>query len=109
MAAGEATLLQLTLEVYSQMERRARRLEEGLQRAGLSVARIASLLTVFFRDSAPANFREAKESDTDAFARFFHRLRGAGVLLPPSQFEAWFVSAAHDDEVIDATLDAFRG
>jgi glutamate-1-semialdehyde 2,1-aminomutase len=36
-------------------------------------------------------------------------LRGAGVLLPPSQFEAWFVSAAHDDEVIDATLDAFRG
>jgi glutamate-1-semialdehyde 2,1-aminomutase len=109
MAAGEATLLQLTLEVYSQMERRARRLEEGLQRAGLSTARIASLLTVFFRDSAPANFREAKESDTDAFARFFHRLRGAGVLLPPSQFEAWFVSAAHDDEVIDATLDAFRG
>jgi glutamate-1-semialdehyde 2,1-aminomutase len=109
MAAGEATLLQLTPEVYSRMEKRARRLEDGLQRAGLSTARIASLLTVFFRDSAPANFREAKESDTDAFARFFHRLRGAGVLLPPSQFEAWFVSAAHDDEVIDATLDAFRG
>jgi glutamate-1-semialdehyde 2,1-aminomutase len=109
MAAGEATLLQLTPDVYSQMEKRARRLEEGLQRAGLSIARVATLLTVFFRDSAPVNFREAKESDTDAFARFFHRVREAGVLLPPSQFEAWFVSAAHDDDVIDATLDAFRG
>jgi glutamate-1-semialdehyde 2,1-aminomutase len=107
MAAGEATLMQLTPDVYLKMEKLAARLEEGLQRAGVSVARIGSLLTVFFRDRAPANFREAKESDTDAFARFFRLMRGAGVLLPPSQFEAWFVSAAHDDDVIDATLDAW--
>src|SRR5712664_2218636 len=106
MAAGEATLLQLTPDVYSKMENRAERLEEGLRREGVSVARIGTLLTVFFRDRAPANFREAKESDTEAFARFFHLMQGAGVLLPPSQFEAWFVSDAHDDDVIDATLDA---
>jgi glutamate-1-semialdehyde 2,1-aminomutase len=106
MAAGEATLSELTPDVYSRMENRAERLEEGLRQAGVSVVRIGSLLTVFFRDRAPANFREAKESDTEAFARLFHLMRGAGVLLPPSQFEAWFVSAAHDDDVIDATLDA---
>jgi len=106
MAAGEATLLQLTSDVYATMEARADRLAEGLRRAGVSVARVGSLLTLFFREAAPANFREAKECDTEAFARFFDRMRDASVLLPPSQFEAWFVSAAHDDAVIDATLAA---
>lgn len=106
MAAGEATLLQLTDDVYARIEARADRLEKGLQREGASVARVGSLLTLFFRDGAPCDFREAKESDTKAFALFFHRMRDAGVLLPPSQFEAWFLSAAHDDAVIDATLRA---
>ena len=106
MAAGEATLLQLTDDVYRRLEARADRLQEGLRRDGSSTARIGSLLTLFFRDRAPTNFREAKESDTDAFAKFFRRMRGAGVLLPPSQFEAWFLSAAHDDAVIDATISA---
>jgi glutamate-1-semialdehyde 2,1-aminomutase len=106
MAAGEATLQQLTPEVYKTIEARAARLEQGLRREGVSVARVGSLLTMFFRDAAPANFKEAKQSDTHAFARFFRNMRKAGVLLPPSQFEAWFLSAAHDDEVIDATLAA---
>jgi glutamate-1-semialdehyde 2,1-aminomutase len=70
------------------------------------VARVGSILTLFFRSLAPTSFREAKESDTEAFARFFHRMRDAGVLLPPSQYEAWFVSAAHNDAVIEATLEA---
>ena len=106
MAAGEATLLQLTPDVYTAIEARAARLQEGLRRAGMSVARVGSLLTVFFRDMAPVNFREAKECDTLAFGKFFHRMRAAGVLLPPSQFEAWFLSTAHDDAVIDTTLAA---
>ena len=106
MAAGEATLLQLTPDVYASLETSAQRLETGLQRAGVSVARAGSLLTVFFRDSAPTNFREAKECDTAEFARFFHHMRAAGVLLPPSQFEAWFVSAAHEEAIIEATVAA---
>jgi glutamate-1-semialdehyde 2,1-aminomutase len=109
MAAGEVTLLQLTPDVYAGIEARADRLEEGLRRDGLSVARVGSLLTLFFRDAAPTNFREAKECDTEAFGRFFRRMRDAGVLLPPSQFEAWFLSAAHDNRAIDATLDAAAG
>jgi glutamate-1-semialdehyde 2,1-aminomutase len=106
MAAGEATLLQLTPEVYNTIEARANRLEKGLLREGVSVSRVGSLLTMFFRDPAPANFTEAKTSDTNAFARFFRNMRRAHVLLPPSQFEAWFLSAAHDDAVVDATVSA---
>jgi glutamate-1-semialdehyde 2,1-aminomutase len=50
--------------------------------------------------------RVAKQSSTAAFAPFFHSMLDAGALLPPSQFEAWFVSAAHNDAVVDATLAA---
>jgi glutamate-1-semialdehyde 2,1-aminomutase len=106
MAAGEATLTELTPDLYRAIETRADRLEEGLRRPGLSVSRVGSLLTAFFRDGAPANFAEARESDSEAFAGFFNTLRARGVLLPPSQYEAWFLSAAHDDEAIDATLEA---
>lgn len=106
MAAGEATLRQLTPDLYSALELRAERLEEGLRRPGLSVTRVGSLLTIFFRDRPPRDFDEARQSDAAAFGRFFNHLRSEGVLLPPSQYEAWFLSAAHDDEVIQATLDA---
>jgi len=106
MAAGEATLKQLTPEVYARIEHEAARLEAGLRVKGASVARVGSLLTLFFNDRPPRNFDEAKASDTAAFARFFHSMLDAGVLLPPSQFEAWFVSAAHDPSVVDATIEA---
>ncbi|HVH62723.1 MAG TPA: glutamate-1-semialdehyde 2,1-aminomutase [Candidatus Dormibacteraeota bacterium] len=106
MAAGEATLLQLTPEVYARLERQAKRLASGLHVQGACLARVGSLMTVFFCEQPPQNFREAKTSDVTAFARFFHTMLDAGVVLPPSQFEAWFVSAAHDDVVIDATLEA---
>jgi glutamate-1-semialdehyde 2,1-aminomutase len=106
MAAGEATLRQLTPDQYAKIDAQAARLERGLTVKGTSVARVGSLLTLFFRPAPPKNFSEAKTSDTQAFARFFHSMLDAGVLLPPSQFEAWFVSAAHDASVIDATLEA---
>ncbi|MEO8744346.1 MAG: glutamate-1-semialdehyde 2,1-aminomutase [Candidatus Dormibacter sp.] len=106
MAAGEATLAQLTPDLYTAIEAQAAKLEAGFRVPGACVARAGSLLTVFFRDRPPQNFAEAKASDTKAFARFFHSMLDAGVLLPPSQFEAWFVSAGHSDSVIDATLEA---
>jgi glutamate-1-semialdehyde 2,1-aminomutase len=106
MAAGEATLAQLTPDVYATIETQSAKLEAGLHVPGASVARVGSLLTVFFRESRPMNFAEAKTTDTGAFARFFHSMLSSGVLLPPSQFEAWFVSAGHTDSVIDATLEA---
>jgi len=109
MAAGEATLRALTTSLYAVIEEQAARLEAGLvtkRIEGMSVARVGSLLTVFFRERPPRNFRETKSCDTNAFAAFFRSMLAAGVVLPPSQFEAWFVSAAHDAPVIDATLQA---
>lgn len=106
MAAGEATLMQLTPDLYRRVETLAARLEQGLRRPGRSVARVGSLITPFFLDETPANFRQARESDISAFASLFQRMRGLGVLVPPSQFEAWFISAAHDETVIDATIEA---
>jgi len=106
MAAGEATLRLLTPDVYTAVDRRADRLQEALAGPGRSTARVGSLLTLFFRDRPPRDFAEAKGSDTAAFATFFRAMRAAGVLLPPSQYEAWFLSAAHDDAVIDETIGA---
>ena len=106
MAAGEATLTQLTPEVYARIDAQAARLATGLGQTGVFVTRVGSLLTMFFRELSPRNFSEAKGSDVKAFARFFDSMLNQGVLLPPSQFEAWFVSAAHDSSVIDATLEA---
>ncbi|HET7465810.1 MAG TPA: glutamate-1-semialdehyde 2,1-aminomutase [Candidatus Dormibacteraeota bacterium] len=106
MAAGEATIHQLTPAVYAAMEVQAARLQAGLVARGAVVTRVGSLLTRFFCAGPPQNFSQAKTADAEAFARFFQSMLGAGILLPPSQFEAWFVSAAHDAAVIDATLDA---
>ena len=108
MAAGEATLLQLDADLYRRLERSAQRLEEGLGQAGVSVGRVGSLLTPFFRSEPPRNFGEAKDSDLPAFAEFFKHMRAAGILPPPSQFEAWFVSCTHEESDIDATIDAAR-
>jgi len=106
MAAGEATLTLLNPDIYAALEANADRLERGLNHEGVSVTRAGSLLTLFFRNRAPSTFAEAKQCDVKAFARFFHHMREAGILLPPSQFEACFVSATHDDGVIETTLKA---
>jgi glutamate-1-semialdehyde 2,1-aminomutase len=101
MAAGLATLRALTPSVYQQLEEAGAALQAGLVEAAAAggvqvrLARAGSLLTVFFDDDA-------------RFARFFHAMLDAGVMLPPSQHEAWFLSAAHGPAELDGTLDAAR-
>jgi glutamate-1-semialdehyde 2,1-aminomutase len=98
MAAGAATLRELTAEVYTRLEEAGAALESGLtdaaDAAGASVriSRVGSLLTAV----------------VDDFPAFFHSMLDAGIMLPPSQHEAWFVSAAHRDEQLDATIRAAR-
>ena len=114
MAAGTATLDLLTSAAYRELERTAAALEAGLRAAAaeadraVAVNRVGSILTVFFRSGAPTDAAEAKTSDTAAFARFHRAMRRAGVLIPPSQFEAWFVSLAHTDTEIARTVAAAR-
>jgi len=114
MAAGIATLAELTEERYVELEERSDALASGLRAAAtqagraVSIARVGSLLTVFFRPTAPRNAAEALTADRSAYARFFGAMLDRGILLPPSQFEAWFVSMAHRATALEATLDAAR-
>jgi glutamate-1-semialdehyde 2,1-aminomutase len=71
------------------------------------VNRVGSMLTLFFTDEPEVvDWRTASASDTARFGRFFHAMLERGVYLPPSQYEALFVGAAHTDEVVDRTLAA---
>jgi glutamate-1-semialdehyde 2,1-aminomutase len=114
MAAGIATLGELDDSRYAALEESAEALATGLTEAAanagreVAVARVGSLLTVFFRSMPPVDAADALASDREAYARFFGAMLDQGILLPPSQFEAWFVSMAHGPAEMDATLDAAR-
>ncbi|HEX5370425.1 MAG TPA: glutamate-1-semialdehyde 2,1-aminomutase [Dehalococcoidia bacterium] len=113
MAAGLATLRELSRPgVYETLEAKSARMETGLRAllnrhgATAQVNRAGSLMTLFFSDAPVTDYDTARKSDTERYARFFHALLDAGVYFPPSQFEAAFVSLAHSDADIDATLSA---
>jgi glutamate-1-semialdehyde 2,1-aminomutase len=114
MAAGIATVRQLRPEHYAALEGRVSRLVNELEAAAteagrtVAIARSGPLLTVFFRDGIPTDAAEAFESDRAAYARFFGAMLDEGVLLPPSQFEAWFPGFAHGDAEIDRIVEAAR-
>jgi len=115
MAAGVATLGVLKEQPpYSQVEALAARLAEGIQheaeRAGvpIQVNRAGSMMTVFFSERPVVNVDGAKGSRRDRFARWATALRERGLLVPPSPFEALFVSAAHTRAHIDRLVEASR-
>lgn len=117
MAAGKATLDVLAdPAVYAGLEEAAGRLGEGLEAAAatagvpVSVQRVGSMVACFFLGDGQrgpvTNYEEATRCDTAAFSQFFRTMLDGGVLLPPSQYETWFVGTAHDVACIDRTLHA---
>ncbi len=114
MAAGVATLAKLTADRYERLESAGTILEAGVTAAAaeagreVAVTRVGSLMTVFFRAETPRNGTEALTADRDAYARVFGAMLDEGVLLAPSQFEAWFISLAHGDAELDRTIEAAR-
>jgi glutamate-1-semialdehyde 2,1-aminomutase len=110
MAAGDTALAALAeSSVYDGLEMRAARLARGLEEAGegrVSVAREGSLFSLFLVPSAPADYDAARAGDAAVFARFFHAMLDRGIYLPPSPFEAWFLTLAHGDAELDAALSA---
>lgn len=111
-AAGIATLELADESVYARVDATSVILQQAVtdafSAAGVPhvVQRAGNLFSVFMREGRVTNYVEAKEQDTAAFGRFFHSMLEQGVTLPPSAFEAWFVSAAHDDEAISHVLSA---
>ena len=115
MAAGlKAMEILARPGTYERLEELGRRLGDGLaaaaQAAGVRacVNRVGSMLTLFFAPGPITDYESAKAADTARFGAFFRKMRDRGVFLPPSQFEAMFVSLAHTDEDIDTILAAAR-
>jgi glutamate-1-semialdehyde 2,1-aminomutase len=115
MAAGCVTLDHLMAHgTYERLEVLTTRLHVGLSRAieaggaMVSVNRVGSMLTAFFCRGPVTDYASAKTCDTARFGRFFHAMLERGVYLPPAQFEAAFVSLAHSEADIDATVAAAR-
>jgi glutamate-1-semialdehyde 2,1-aminomutase len=115
VAAGLAALRRLEMEKpYAKLEALAMRLEKGLRdalsRAGVagSVNRVGSMFTLFFTDQNVIDFTTAKTCITERFNSWFHAMLEVGIYLPPSQFEAAFISTAHSEKDIDRTIEAAR-
>jgi glutamate-1-semialdehyde 2,1-aminomutase len=117
VAAGLATLGALTDDVYERLDAVGARLEEALRSSGsragvdLTINRIGSMLTPFFTKGPVFDYASAKTADTARFADWFHKLKRAGVLWPPSQFESAFLSTAHDEEAmtfVESALQEYR-
>ena len=112
VSAGLATLERLDASVYERLEVLGARLEAGLgalaQNAGrpLTVQRVGSMITLFFQRGPIRSWDDAKHADTAAFGRFHGGLLAEGVYWPPAQFEAAFISTAHDEAAIDRTIAA---
>jgi glutamate-1-semialdehyde 2,1-aminomutase len=115
-AAGIAMLDALAADegAYRRLDELGARLDAGLTKAAreagvpLVVSRVGSALTPFFLDALPHDYEGARAADLDAFARFHREMLQRGVMAPPSQFETWFVSLAHDEALIDRTIAAAR-
>ncbi len=112
-AAGLATLNACTPQVYAAVDSfaavTAKLVSEALTGAGVPhyLSMAGNLFTVYFGRTDPVtNFADAKAQSTTAYAAFFHAMLDGGVYLPPSAFEAWFVSAAHDAEALERVADA---
>jgi glutamate-1-semialdehyde 2,1-aminomutase len=114
MAAGTATLEGLTPAAYALLEERGAALAAGLAEAAkaagvpVQVNRVGSMLTVYFSGEPVFDAASARKCDAKRFGRFFHAMLERGVYLAPSQFEACFLSTAHSDEDVEATVRAAR-
>ena len=113
-AAGLATLQRCTDEVYQRLdevsEALAGAVTDAFTRHGIPhrIQWAGSMFSVFFREGAVRSYDDAKDQDAERFGRFFHAMLRRGVHLPPSCFEAWFVSAAHDDEAVEHAVRAIE-
>jgi glutamate-1-semialdehyde 2,1-aminomutase len=114
MAAGLSMLKILSAHklLYRRLEERSAQLEDGfrenLQELGLPfvINRVGSMFTLFFTSQPVTEYHSAKTSDTTKFSRYFNAMLEQGVYLPPSQFEAAFISTAHTERLIEKTIKA---
>ncbi|MET0932835.1 MAG: aminotransferase class III-fold pyridoxal phosphate-dependent enzyme, partial [Mycetocola sp.] len=112
VAAGLATLERATPAVYERLDEASavlsQAVSDALSREGVGhiVQRAGNLFSFVFAEERPRNYAQAQAQEAWRYAPFFHAMLDGGVSLPPSVFEAWFVSAAHDESVISRIVEA---
>lgn len=112
VAAGAATLRALDAAAYQRVDAAAAQVgqlaSQALTAQGVPhrLQRAGNLFSIFFTDQPVTNFAQAQTQDTAAFCAFFHAMLARGIYLPPSAFEAWFLSAAHDQEALERIAQA---
>ena len=113
-AAGITTLDLAKPEVYDRVDARSAELQrlvgDALTGAGVPhvIQNAGNLFSVFFREKPVIDYADAQDQDTAAYGRFFHAMLDGGVALPPSAFEAWFLSVAHDDAAMETIATALK-
>jgi glutamate-1-semialdehyde 2,1-aminomutase len=113
MTAGVETLeLLKSKKIYQDLEKKTSYLTENISISAeekgipLFINQTKGMLTLFFTNGPVRDYRSAKMSDTNRFAKFFVEMMEEGIYLPPSQFEAWFISLAHTQKDLDRTIEA---
>jgi glutamate-1-semialdehyde 2,1-aminomutase len=114
MNAGYAALTYIKehQEIYKSLEEKSLYLEngikDGIKSAGknFQINRVGSMMTLFFTEEAVVDYNSAVKSDTSLYGKYFHKMLDSGIYLPPAQFEAMFVSAAHSYDDLDKTIEA---
>ena len=114
MAAGYAALnyIKNNPDIYNQLEEKSAYLENGIKNnlssleKSFKINRVGSMLTLFFVDKEVDDFKSAVRSNTDLFGKYFNEMLNMKIYLPPSQYEALFISTAHTKEDLDKTIEA---
>lgn len=116
MSAGISALnfIKYNPDLYEKLEQKGKQLEEGMNNVAQEygykwkINRVASMMTLFFTESEVVDYETAIKSDTKLFALYFQSMLKQGIMLPPSQFEALFISTEHSSEDLDKTIQAFK-
>ena len=108
MVAGHATLAPMDLEQYEALEAKGSHLEQGLRESPIpvTVQRVGSMMTLFFGERPLENLDDVSGCNMELFARYHRAMLDRGVYLPPSQYEAFFVSMAHSEADLDKVIAA---
>ncbi|MCX7771407.1 MAG: glutamate-1-semialdehyde 2,1-aminomutase, partial [Proteobacteria bacterium] len=116
MSAGYAALnyIKNNQRIYEELEKKSKFLVDGFRKnlndfgKSYTINQVGSMVTLFFTEKPVKTYRDAIESDTKLFSRYFHGMLKRGIYLPPSQFEAFFISTAHTQDDLQKTVDIQR-
>jgi glutamate-1-semialdehyde 2,1-aminomutase len=111
IVAGLKTLkiLKENPKIYDELDKKGKILEENIKNLPITINRFGSMMTIFFKEGHVKNYNDVLKCDKEKFSKFFWKMIEKGIYIPPSQYEAWFITYAHSYEDIEKTIEAIKG